>query len=152
MDYEDDQEYTPLSGETQKPDKTQASTAKLRWTNEENAYILNYLDYCLEHGANYTQTVAQEISNFAQRKLTYSAVNSRLLTMLKRGKLPPLTRELINKGTKLFNLALLPPELVRAMQQQRHTFELGELDGEGMAPEQNGVSGAADIKTSVSKQ
>jgi hypothetical protein len=98
-----------------------------RWSDRESAYLLNYIDSCIQKGVDFKTTVSAEIANVDGRERGWSSVDKRLRLMLKDNDTSTTISAVLKNGTSQLNLSKLPSGILEAMKQQRATFELEEL-------------------------
>jgi hypothetical protein len=129
-----DETYTPPTEDTIEAANPANVTGMPRpvWTDREIGFVLNFADYCLQEHEDYKSHVADELSRFANRKVTISAVENKMRKILTEYSNTKYS-ELIKKGTRSFDLRSIPVNVFNVMQLQRKKWGLGELHGGGVA-------------------
>jgi hypothetical protein len=97
------------------------------WSDEEEAYLLNYLDYCLKHQLRYQDEITAAMSRFAGRSITINSAMSKLAQVSLRNGGERSTKALVTNGTNELALQRVPGRVLRAMQAQRADLELEDL-------------------------
>jgi hypothetical protein len=115
-----------------------ASSGKPRplWLGEEIAFVLNFSDFCLKDKKDYRSLVTAELSKFANRNITTTAIKSKMEKTLATCCSAKYS-DLVKNGTQSLDLSKLPSQILNFMKQQRTLWGLDELstpgDSEGSA-------------------
>jgi hypothetical protein len=113
------------------------------WTDREIGFVLNFADLCLRDQQDFKMLVAAELSKFANREFTVTAIDSKIRKILLQYSSTKYA-DLINKGTQSLDVRKLPGQVLEHMQPQRTSWGLDELstatESEGSA-----AQGSEDI-------
>ncbi|OAL52369.1 hypothetical protein IQ07DRAFT_678369 [Pyrenochaeta sp. DS3sAY3a] len=97
------------------------------WSDEEEAYLLNYLDYCLKHQLRYEDEIATAMSRFTRRPFSIILAMNKLAQLSLRIRGDRSTKALVMNGTNELALQRVPDAVLRAMQAQRAGLGLEDL-------------------------
>jgi hypothetical protein len=121
------------------------------WSDTEQAYLLNHLDYCLENDKVFRSSAPGVISRFAKRELSFPALNHKLSTLVNDNGTWTSLSALISNGTSQLDLAALPSAIRSAMKTQRSSLGLGDLDANATVEVQRSETLAPQAENNVSQ-
>lgn len=90
-----------------------------RWTHEQHALLLNYVDACLLDSMNYTDTVQQALLDATRREASLGAIMYRLRQYLKLCNPPVAIKDFLSRGTRILDKGAISEDLLNTMRQQR---------------------------------
>jgi hypothetical protein len=124
----EEEDTHPSSAVMEGPDRPKMPAAgATRWTDREVAFVLNFTDFCLQtEVSDFRRDVEQELSRFANRKVTAAAISSKMRTVLVKQDNVKWA-ELADSGTTCLDLQSLPSGVFDEMQRQRKARNLKKL-------------------------
>lgn len=101
---------------------------KHHWSDDEVAFLLNFLDFCHINNLDYKKEISEAISHFSGYKISFSAAYSKISRTVKSISPSISFNEIIRNGTEQLPLQYLPIGIFEAFSTQRKTIGLKDHD------------------------
>jgi hypothetical protein len=124
------------------------------WTDEETAFVINFVDICLKKEVDFRATIIDEFLNLAKREVTAAGIERKVRRIVAKHS-DVSFRTFLKEGMRVFNVQTFPSKLLDIVQQQRRTWGLGELKKDNGAENyttQSGPTGSRNTVNSVSRR
>jgi hypothetical protein len=111
-------------------------TKKRQWTTDDDAWLLNWSDYCLVKNLDYTKTIYKSLSKRAGITLHNTEVRYHIYCLLEQygvvatdvGHYTKALKLFHTDGTRHLKLSSIPEELKTIMNRQREELRIGTLE------------------------
>ncbi|KAF2853308.1 hypothetical protein T440DRAFT_549042 [Plenodomus tracheiphilus IPT5] len=111
-----------------------------RWTVEEVAFLLNYVDECLHDKKDYKSTITAALMDQSGREATLNSINRKIGTYLRDCNPKVSFAEFVQQGIRCLDAHVIPAKLSTAMRKQRPQ-RLGDTHFRDTAESSNNIEG-----------
>ncbi|KAF2178398.1 hypothetical protein K469DRAFT_337629 [Zopfia rhizophila CBS 207.26] len=124
-----------------------------RWTVEEIACILNWLDFCLITGRDFKQTILEQLELISKRELDRRKVHDKLIAILRYQchRTTSNANEILQQGTRCIPIPSMPKSWVNAMRKGRKQLRLPPLGSSFLSHEEKELGASARNAKAIAK-